>query len=87
MKTVYEYPLQISDEFIIGLPKGAQILKVALQKGEPYLWALVDTEAELESVYIRCAGTGHPIEQQNVEYLGSVIMYDDRFVVHYFRVN
>lgn len=87
MKTVYKYPLQITDEFFLGLPKGAQILRIALQNGQPFLWALVDQDAELEAVQIRCAGTGHPIEETDIEYLGSVIMYDDRFVVHYFKVN
>ena len=86
MRRVYKYPLLITDEFAIGLPKGAQILRIALQHGEPFLWALVDPDAELEQVFIRCAGTGHPIEEKDVEYLGSVSMLNDNFIAHYFKI-
>lgn len=43
MRTVYKYPLLILDEQEVELPFGAHILTVDVQRGEPCLWALVES--------------------------------------------
>lgn len=88
MKRVYKYPLFACDYQDIELPVGAKILCIKLQNGEPQLWALVDpNETSTVTVTIRCAGTGHDITDENVEYIDSVIMYGDKLVFHFFKVN
>lgn len=87
MKSVWKFPLEPMDYQEIDLPKGAKPLCVKMQKGNPYLWVLVDTkERERETITIRCAGTGHLISEENLEYLGTAIMLDDTLVFHFFKV-
>lgn len=61
MKTIYKYKLQTTDEQQILMPKGAEILTVQLQDGEPQLWALVETNNQPTKRYIEIFGTGNPI--------------------------
>ena len=85
-KTVYKYPLMIDDYQRVALPKGAQILCIKMQRGKPYLWALVDPEEmNMEEIHIRCAGTGHSIRGQ-VEYIDTVLTYGESLVFHFFKV-
>ena len=86
MKTVYKYTLPIHDYIKLVLPKGYKPLYIGTQNDNPYLWALVDpNEQELEEVIIRCAGTGHSIRDEYSEYLGTALMMDGDFVLHYFK--
>lgn len=41
-KKIYKYPLETADRQKLILPKGAQILTVQEQHGQPYVWALID---------------------------------------------
>ena len=87
MKAVWKYPLPIIDNVEISLPKDSKILCVKTQKNDLCLWALVNPdENETESVKLRIAGTGHPIEEENLEYIDSVLMYEDNFVIHIFKI-
>lgn len=87
MKRVWKYPIPIQDYVLVPLPKGAKILCAKVQKGGLNLWALVDSEEpETEDVTIRIAGTDHPIEEPNLEYIDTVLMYQDTFVIHIFKV-
>ena len=84
MKKVYKYKLIITDEQTVLLPKGAKPLCVKLQYGYPYLWALVNPNEEyVESRDVRCAATGHHIEDGYETYLGTV-MSEDNLVLHFF---
>lgn len=87
MKTVYKYKLMIDDLQSVNLPKGAKPLCVKVQNNVPCLWALVDpNETEVEPIGIRIAGTGHPINEDVKDYLGTAIMYDGNLVFHFFTV-
>jgi len=87
MKTVYKYPLEIDDVQFISMPKGAKPLCVKVQNGNPCLWALVNPYEEEESVMIRCAGTGHEInEEGELVYIDSLLMYGGDLVFHFFMV-
>lgn len=87
MKTIYKYPIEITDEQIILMPAGAIMLTVQVQNGNPFIWAMVDTEARMEDVPIRVHGTGHPIcESSNLEYIGTFqSMYGGNLVFHVFK--
>lgn len=61
-KTIYKYPLEVTDVQNISLPVGAEILTIQTQNETPCLWALVDPNGiEKESKTIEIFGTGHPI--------------------------
>jgi hypothetical protein len=83
MKTIYKYPLTLSDS-PITMPKGAEILTVKLQNDTPTLWALIDTYVGLEeSRLIVIRGTGHTIED-NAKHITTYM--DDPFVWHAFEL-
>lgn len=87
MKTVYKYKLKIDDLQSVNLPKGSKPLCVKIQNGDPCLWALVDpNETEVETVNIRIAGTGHHIQEDVKDYLGSELIYGGNLVFHFFTV-
>ena len=48
MRTIYKYPLVITDRQTRLLPANAEVLTVAAQHGQPCVWALVDMDAELK---------------------------------------
>jgi hypothetical protein len=85
--TVWKFPIPITDNFEIEMPKSAACLTVQLQHDNPYLWALVDPTAESTKVKFRLAGTGHPIEvpQEGLEYLGSFQLSGGDLVFHLFK--
>ena len=58
MITVHKYPLPIQDLVVLNLPEGAIVLKIECQRGEPMVWALVDTEADHEYRAFQVFGTG-----------------------------
>ena len=87
MKTIYKYPIKIIDRQTFPIPVGANILTVQVQNGNPFVWAMVDTEALTEEVSIRVYGTGHPIsDRSNLEYIGTFqSMYGGHLVFHVFK--
>lgn len=91
MTTIYKYTVQVTDAQVIELPKKAQILAVQAQKSDAFasnsfsLWALVDTkEEETEKHRIHVYGTGHPVDNIDMKYLGTIQLLDGRFVGHVF---
>lgn len=72
MRTIWKYQIPIKDYFELELPQGAEILTVQMQYGEPQLWALVDPNAQLEFRLFRLSGTGHPIINCHLGYIGTI---------------
>lgn len=83
-KVIYKYPLQVEDEQIISMPKGAEILTVQEQHGKPCLWALANPQAEKEEVKIVMVGTGHIFNTKNLKYIGTCQCINRLFVAHIF---
>jgi len=88
MQSVYKYPILLDDYFSLDLPKGAKILDVQAQKGEPQLWALVKPDEEKEKRNFRLAGTGHPIKEspETLIYIGTFQTLNGGFVGHVFEI-
>ena len=66
MKTVWKYPIPITDVFYLTLPKGAVILHAGTQPGdadtEAQVWVLVDPDQELTvRHWCHVYGTGRTI--------------------------
>jgi hypothetical protein len=63
MKTIHKYSLDTThaDKIIVMMPRVAQIVMVGSQQGQPFLWAIVDTESPLFARHYRLIATGQPI--------------------------
>lgn len=89
MKKIFKYPVPSEGEFQIMLPKGAQVLSVQTQKGKPCFWALVDPdEKQSDFRKFRLAGTGHPIETENLRgFIGTFQLLNGDLIFHLFEVS
>lgn len=84
-KTVYKYPLPMIDEVHVDMPRGARVLKVGVQNGEPFVWALVDTEAPMSPLRFSIRGTGHDCSAVlSMKYLDTIMLANDMLVFHVF---
>lgn len=91
MKTIYKYPIQVITENLLVVSKGAEILTVQVQKGIPYVWALVDKDQEnQETKIIEVFGTGHDIHDlmhgQTRKYIGTFQLHQGELIFHVFEV-
>lgn len=86
MLTVYKYPVQADDYFEVMMPAGAQVLTVQLQYGDAQMWALVNPDAPLRVYRFRLAGTGHPIRETNLTYIGTFQAMGGGLVFHLFEI-
>lgn len=57
-KTIWKFPLAITDEQTIEMPHGASILRVDMQSDQCCLWALVRPSNPKEGRAIQIYGTG-----------------------------
>ena len=74
MKTIYKYPLEITDSQIIKMPINAEILHSGLDpQGTPCVWAAVNTGNADEDQTVWIVGTGNPIPRQARRHLGSFV--------------
>ena len=61
-KTIYKYPIKVTDGQNISLPIGAEILTIQVQNEiEVFMWALVDPKVDSEIRHIEIFGTGNPV--------------------------
>jgi hypothetical protein len=61
-KTIYKYPIKITDMQNVIIPLNAEILSLQAQDDVPCIWALVDPkEKETRAVNLETFGTGHTI--------------------------
>jgi hypothetical protein len=63
VKTIHKYPLDTDneDKITVMMPRVAKIVMVGSQNGEPFLWAIVDSESPLIARHYRLIATGEPI--------------------------
>ena len=83
MKTIWKFPLSVTDFQSVRIPRDAEILSVADQYGDICVWALVDPKAELEDRMFYIFGTGNPVNEVIPKnFLGSI--QQSVFVWHVF---
>lgn len=85
-KSVWKYPVPIADYFVLEMPRGAEILYLDEQQKLLCLWALVQPGAAREKRAFRLAGTGHPILENNLDYVDSLVMLGGDLVFHLFEI-
>jgi len=85
-KTIWKFPVPIADSFSIPMPRGARILTINTQNGEPVLYALVDPKELMVSRKFALRGTGHNAESLDLNnYIGTFQMYGGDIVFHLFN--
>lgn len=88
MKTIYRYVLVIEDEQDVNMPFGHRILSVKRHREHPSrleMWALVDTDTPSTVKKISIRGTGHPMQGNEGQFIGTVQTHDGMFVWHVFE--
>jgi hypothetical protein len=86
-QTVWKYTLQADDIVELDLPLGAKPLSIQEQNGEPQLWVLVNPNEQVyEKRVFRLSGTGHPITNENLQFIGTFQLYGGSFVGHLFEI-
>lgn len=75
-RTIWKFPLEITDLQEISLPHRAEVLCIKAQGNNLCLWALVDPSHAVAPVRVRICGTGHPApsDDSTFEYVDTVIM-------------
>lgn len=71
---IFKYPLPISSQSDISLPLDAKLLHVGEQNGEIFVWALVAPSNPMITRSFTIYGTGHPVDNPLVTYVGTVQM-------------
>lgn len=91
-KTIWKFPLQVTDIQTIKLPAYYELLTIQAQGEEVCLWALVNPQEESRhSCTIEIFGTGNPVHyDMGVErkYISTFQLLGGKFVGHAFeRIN
>lgn len=72
MKTIYKYPIEITDSQEVEMPINAEAIHAGLDpQGTPCVWATVDNQNATEAVTVLVVGTGNPIPQRARRHVGS----------------
>lgn len=81
---VWKFALQVQAEQQIHMPRGARLLSVHLQHGDPCIWAEVNPANPAVPVTIHMRGTGHRTDNMpsRAQFLGTVLMLGDSLVWH-----
>lgn len=86
MKTViWKWTLRVTDEQIVEIPEGAQILSVQMQGDMPQLWALCKEDKPKVPRRILIYGTGNPIVEYPGKYISTFQMHGGALVFHTFE--
>lgn len=85
MRSVWKFPFSVSDWCEFPMPVGAKILHLAVQHGDPCLWAEVDSDAPTEMRTFRTYGTGHAMGYHNQHYVGTYMVQDGALVFHVYE--
>lgn len=86
-KTIHKYGVPIVDDCAVVLPKGAVVLSVHTQRGQPFMWAEVDPDAPLVERRFCLRGTGHPFQGSEGGFVGTFLLHDGGLVFHLYEHN
>lgn len=88
MKKVWKYVLFALDDYVdMDMPRDAEILSVHNFSGNsPEIWALVDPSAPMETRHFRIAGTGHPIDDNLIKFIGT-FPFPHGLIFHLFEIS
>jgi hypothetical protein len=77
---------QLIDHVVtVDMPKGAEILSVHQQRNSLCFWALVFPNQEREKRRFVICGTGYPVFDEKLKFLGTAFFADGNIVFHVFE--
>lgn len=85
MKTIYKYQLDVTDVQTLHIPKNSKILNIQTQKNTPCIWALIDTDNDIEDRKFAIYGTGNECSSCYEEYIGTFQIENGSLVFHVFE--
>jgi hypothetical protein len=87
MKTIWKFPLQVTNDQILQMPHGAEILCVQVQgdNNAPCLWAIVEDTKFTYPRTIHMYGTGHKLASHPGRFISTFQMDGGRLVFHVFE--
>lgn len=84
---VFKFNLASVDVQTVSMPADAELLHVAVQRGDIALWALCDDEAVYVDRNFVMFGTGHDIQEGlEYEFVGTVLLCGGDLVLHIFEM-
>jgi len=72
METIWKFPIHLTDEQEVTMPKNAVVLAVQYQEGAITLWAKVDSDEADEHRRVSIRGTGGRLGSEAGPYIGTV---------------
>jgi len=90
MEKIYKYKLDITDNQILRIPQGGEILSCQMQQDDMNLWVKIDDSAIEVDRHIKIIGTGHPIDERyrkQLVFIDTVQMSGGSLVWHVFEIN
>lgn len=87
MRTIHKFPVE-TGAFGLYLPKGAKVLTVQAQAGQPQMWVLLDTDNETERRTFVTFPTGGEIGPNlHLDYIGTFQLAGGNLVFHLFEID
>jgi len=94
VRTIYKYPVPITDRFTVSLPGAFKVLHVEVQDGMSFMWVEVDPEMPEAEHDFAVVGTGHPVPTAHSDAVGGPVICAEHlktwqappFVWHLYRV-
>lgn len=86
MRTVWKYPLEVTDRQTIEMPRTSKILHVGVQHGIACLWVEVTPDTLQAERTILIAGTGHPLPDESKRYIGTFQLAGGTLVFHAYEL-
>jgi hypothetical protein len=85
-RTIWKYPLALTDTQNVMMPEGAEILTAQIQDRTGLcLWALVNSDAPKQRREIEVLGTGNHVPEAKRRYISTVQMVGGTLVWHIFE--
>jgi len=85
MKTIWKFEAPLTGVFSLEMPKGAEILSFQGQKDKLCIWAIVETDAQIERRRFCIGGTGYWLPENFGRYIGTTQTHGGDLVWHLFE--
>ncbi len=90
MRTIWKYPIQVTDRQSVRMPTGSTVLSCQFQDGQLCLWAMVNSDLAVkgadvyENRIVYVIGTGHQIPNVPLGFISTVQMAGGTLIFHVF---
>lgn len=84
MKSIWKYPLKVTDEQRVEITIGSDILSVLNQNEQIVMYVAVSDSPTIIARQVCIRGTGHPAGEIPPDFLGSVSLHGGSLVFHVF---